>query len=188
MNRREALKQVAWIMGGTIVGANLFMQGCSKPAAKEVAYLFEPSTQDFIGDVAEAILPKTDSPGAKEAGVGTFIPVMVRDCYTPEDQEIFLQGLETIEKRSKSRFGGRFQTLSANNRTQLVHEIDQEAKHYQREKTSEDPNHFFHLFKQLTLLGFFTSELGATKALRYVQIPGRYDGDYPYKKGDKAWA
>ena len=48
--------------------------------------------------------------------------------------------------------------------------------------------HYFTLMKQLTLFSFFTSEVGATKALRYVSIPGRYDGDMPYQKGDRAWA
>jgi hypothetical protein len=44
------------------------------------------------------------------------------------------------------------------------------------------------MIKQLTILGYFTSETGATKALRYEAVPGKYDGAYPYKKGDKAWA
>jgi|SRR5690606_13494986 len=188
MNRREALARVAWIMGGTVIGANLFLEGCTREAGKNVESLFEPATVDFLGDVADTILPPTSSPGAKEAGVGAFIPVMVKDCYTAADQKTFVEGLTTLENASKKQFNRKFQELDANERTELLAAIDKEAKEHQRNKTDEEPNHYFHLFKQLTLLGFFTSELGATKALRYVQIPGRYDGDYPYKKGDKAWA
>ncbi|WP_257668187.1 gluconate 2-dehydrogenase subunit 3 family protein [Parapedobacter tibetensis] len=188
MNRREALARVAWIMGGTVVGANLFLEGCTRKATKDIESLFEPSTVDFLGDVADTILPPTSSPGAKEAGVGEFIPVMVKDCYTAEDQKIFLDGLGKLEDAAKEKFGRQFLELNADERTELIAAIDKEAKDYQKSKTDEDPNHYFHLFKQLTLLGFFTSELGATKALRYVQVPGRYDGDFPYKKGDKAWA
>jgi len=188
MNRREALARVAWIMGGTVVGANLFLEGCTRKATNSVEGLFEPETVDFLGDVADTILPPTSSPGAKEAGVGAFIPVMVKDCYTPADQQTFVDGLAALERTSKDKFGRKFQELDADERTDLLAAIDKEAKDYQRNKSNEDPNHYFHLFKQLTLLGFFTSELGATKALRYVQIPGKYDGDYPYKKGDKAWA
>lgn len=188
MNRREALTRVAWIMGGAVIGANLFLEGCTRKAANGVEGLFEPDAMDFLGDVADTILPPTGSPGAKEAGVGEFIPVMVRDCYTPEDQKVFLDGLNQLEKAANDKFGRKFQELSADERTELLAAIDNEAKAYQAEKTEEDANHYFHLFKQLTLLGYFTSELGATKALRYVQVPGRYDGDYPYKKGDKAWA
>ena len=55
-------------------------------------------------------------------------------------------------------------------------------------KAPELPNHYFRMIKELTLLGYFTSEIGATKALRYVAVPGRYDGSVPYKKGDRAWA
>ncbi len=188
MNRREALTRVAWIMGGAVVGANLFLEGCTRPATGTVENLFEPGTIDFIGDVADAILPPTSSPGAKEAGVGSFIPVMVKDCYTPEDQQVFMDGLKEIDQTSENQFGKKFQELSAEERLTVVNGLDREAKEYHRNKTDEQPNHYFNLFKQLTLLGFFSSELGATKALRYVQIPGRFDGDIPYKKGDKAWA
>ncbi len=188
MNRREALARVAWIMGGTVIGANLFLEGCTRTATKDVESLFEPTMMDFLGDVADTILPPTSSPGAKEAGVGEFIPVMIRDCYTAEDQQAFMEGISKLESASKDQFGRKFQELNADERTELLAGIDKEAKEYQRNKADEDPNHYFHLFKQLTLLGFFTSELGATKALRYVQVPGRFDGDYPYQKGDKAWA
>ncbi|MEH6308562.1 gluconate 2-dehydrogenase subunit 3 family protein [Olivibacter sp. CPCC 100613] len=188
MNRREALTRVAWIMGGTVIGANLFLEGCTRPASKDVESLFKEDQIDYLGDIAETILPQTSSPGAKEAGVGAFIPVMVRDCYTKEDQKVFLEGLGKLEDASKAKYSKRFQELSKEERTGLLTEIDKEAKEYGKNKKDEDPNHYFSMIKQLTLLGFFTSELGATKALRYVKIPGRYDGNLPYKKGDKAWA
>ena len=73
-------------------------------------------------------------------------------------------------------------------RKELLTGIDKEAKAYGASKKPEDPNHYFRLMKELTLLGYFTSEPGATKALRYVAVPGRYEGCIPYKKGDKAWA
>ena len=182
------MTRVAWIMGGTVIGANLFLEGCTRKATGSVESLFEPDTVDLLGNIADTILPPTGSPGAKEAGVGSFIPVMVRDCYTPEDQQVFLDGLRQLDKASNDQFGRKFQELTADERTELLIAADKEAKAYQAKKTENDPNHYFHLVKQLTLLGYFTSELGATKALRYVQVPGRYDGDFPYKKGDKAWA
>lgn len=188
MNRREALSRVAWIMGGTVIGANLFLEGCTRPASKDVESLFKDEQIDYLGDIAETILPQTATPGAKEAGVGAFIPVMVRDCYTKEDQKTFLEGLSKLEESSQSKFGKKFQELTKEDRTALLTEIDKEAKEYAANKKSEDPAHYFSMVKQLTLLGFFTSELGATKAMRYVLIPGRYDGNVPYKKGDKAWA
>ena len=79
MNRREALQRVAMILGGSIVGANLFLEGCTRSATKTVEGLFDEKMINIIGDLADAILPPTSTPGAKEAGVGKFIPVYVRD-------------------------------------------------------------------------------------------------------------
>lgn len=188
MKRREALQSVALLLGGTIVGGNLFLAGGCKPATPQVADLFKPDKISWLNELAETILPATSTPGAKAADVGSFIPVMVRDCYTPEDQQIFLQGMDTIEKQSKERFGNAFMELSAEQKTQLLTDLDKEQKAYQETKEKDAPNHYFRFMKELTLLGFFTSEVGATKALRYVAVPGKYDGCMPYKKGDRAWA
>ncbi|MGJ1497846.1 gluconate 2-dehydrogenase subunit 3 family protein [Sphingobacterium spiritivorum] len=209
MNRREALQRVALLMGGTVIGANLFLEGCSRSASKDTAKLFEKDSVNFLGDLAEAILPKTSTPGAKEAGVGEFIPVMIRDCYADTEQKVFLDGINSVDDRAKKEFGKKFQELSKEDQTKFVNILDKEASEYnakqaeatkaQREKDAlkqnemyrvpkSDPPHWFTMFKQLTLTGFFTSELGATKALRYVKIPGKFDGNYPYKKGEHAWA
>ena len=182
------MTRVAWIMGGTIVGSNLFLAGCTRTVTDNIAHLFEPDTIDLLGNIADTILPPTSTPGAKEAGVGAFIPVMVRDCYTTAEQQVFLDGIDQLNQAAMKTFGRDFQALKADERTELLITADREAKQYQQQRKPEDPAHYFHLIKQLTLLGYFTSEQGATKALRYVQIPGRYDGDYPYKKGDRAWA
>lgn len=188
MNRRDALSRVAWLMGGTVIGANLFLEGCTKKASKDVESLFEEDRIDFLGDVAETILPQTKTPGAKEAGVGAFIPVMVRDCYTEADQKVFMEGLISLEEKAKKDFDGAFQKLSAEQRTALLETLNKEAIEYNKTKEKDTPKHYFSMIKETTLLGFFTSELGATKAMRYVLIPGKYDGNLPYKKGDRAWA
>src|SRR5690606_42036432 len=87
MNRREAISRVALLFGGAVIGGQLFLEGCTRPATNDVAGLFDSSTIDLLGDVADTILPATKTPGAKEAGVGEFIPIMVRDTYTEEDQK-----------------------------------------------------------------------------------------------------
>lgn len=188
MNRREAIQRVAMIIGGSVIGANLFLEGCTRPATKEVAELFKAESMDRLGDLAEAILPETDTPGAKEAGVGEFIPVMIRDCYTKEDQDSFMEGFYAVDEKADKEFSKPFAELTPEERLQFVHKLDVESKKYQATKKEGDPNHFFTMLKQLTLTGFFTSEVGMTKALRYVPIPGKYDGEYPYKKGDRAFA
>src|SRR5690606_9749786 len=188
MNRREAINRVALIFGGTIIGRQLFLEGCTRPATKEVASLFEKTQTDFLGDIADTILPATKTPGAKEAGVGEFMPIMVRDCYNEQDQKTFMEGLTKLEETSNTKYSKNFQQLSAEERTALLIDLDKEQQEYHRNKKEDEPNHYFRMIKELTMLGYFTSELGTTKALRYNPIPGRYDGNIPYTKGDRAWA
>lgn len=188
MDRREALRRMSLLFGGTIIGSQLFLEGCSRAASPQVAQLFTAENIDFLGNIAETILPKTATPGAKEAGVGSLIPVIVRDCYAEDTQQIFLAGLLSIDALAKEKHGIDFQTLKQGDRTELLQGIDQERAAYDKTKTAEMPVHYFTLLRQLTMLGFFSSELGATESLRYVAIPGKYDGDLPYKKGDRAWA
>ena len=188
MNRREAIQRVAFLLGGSVIGANLFLEGCTRSANKDVAALFEKESTNLLGDLAEAILPKTSTPGAKEAGVGEFIPVMIRDCYQESDQKAFLEGFNNVDERAKKEFGKKFQELTKEEQLQFVNTYDKEAQEYQKNRKDGDDNHFFTMLKQLTLTGFFTSEVGMTKALRYVKIPGKFDGNYPYKKGDRAFA
>ncbi len=189
MNRREALNMVALLMGGTIVGGTVFLEGCKTGDKKTSAALPLNAGQiAFLDEVAETIIPTTSTPGAKAAKVGEFMHVMVTDCYTEQDQLTFMESFDKIDAASDKKFKNGFLKLSLEQRTELLNEIDKEAKEYAAGKKKEDANHYFTLVKQLTLLGYFSSEVGATQALRYVPIPGRYDGCIDYKKGDKAWA
>ncbi|HEY5327427.1 MAG TPA: gluconate 2-dehydrogenase subunit 3 family protein [Mucilaginibacter sp.] len=205
MNRRDAISRVALIMGGAVIGAEFFIAGC-KSTATQVGDLFDASHVAFLNEVADTILPTTSSPGAKAANVGGFMAVMIRDCYTPADQKIFLGGLKKLDDASQTQFSNKFLDLSPKQRTDLLVALDKEQENYttQRNQQIEGdrlkhaadakykmpvlPNHYFRMMKELTLLGYFTSEIGATKALRYIAVPGHYDGSLPYKKGDKAWA
>lgn len=228
MNRKQAVQRVALLVGGSVLGADLFLQTGCKPSAKkqtDSAATTEQALPDFftkdeiayLDEIAETILPKTATPGAKDAQVGAFMNVMVRDCYTTRDQQIFKTGMDTIEKLSKVKYNNGFVQLQAPQRTELLTALDKEAKDYYQspdyktkkealsknenitdslEKTKGNfgysktgmPKHYFSMMKELTLLGFFTSEPGATKALRYAAVPGHYDPCMPYKKGDRGWA
>lgn len=190
MNRRDALSRVALLLGGTVIGAEFFLSGCGT-GDKKVGQSVEFTADDiaFLDEVAETIIPATDTPGAKEAKVGTFMTVMVKDCYDEKNQKIFLAGMNKLNEESKKKFNGNsFIKATPEQRKELLNELDKEQKAYTKNKKKEDDAHFFTQMKQLTLLGYFTSEPGATKALRYVAVPGRYDACIPYKKGDKAWA
>jgi hypothetical protein len=188
MDRREAVSKIAWLLGGTIVGAELFIQSGCKSTPEKVSELFSKEQISFMDEVGDTIFPATSSPGAKAAGIGKFMAVMVKDCYLPEDQKIFTQGLTQLDDASQKKNGKKFLESDPKQRTALLTDLDNEQKAYQKTKKKEDPNHYFRMMKELTMLGYFTSEIGATKALRYLPVPGKYDGDVPYKKGDKAWA
>jgi len=192
-------------MGGAVIGADFFISGC-KTTSKKVNDLFTEDHVAFLNEVADTILPTTSSPGAKAADVGHFMAVMVQDCYTPKDQRTFMDGMGKLNDASQKRYNAKFMDLNPQQRTDLLVALDKEQKDYTAKrnkqleadrlnhkgdpkyKAPEIPNHYFRMVKELTLLGYFTSEVGATKALRYIAVPGRYDGCVPYKKGDKAWA
>jgi hypothetical protein len=193
INRREALSRVALIMGGTVLGAEAFLSGC-KTNTKGVS--FSKDDIAFLNEVAETIIPTTSTPGAKEAKVGEFMQVMVSDCYEEKDQAIFLEGIKKLDEASKKLNGKSFMESTPEQRNTLLVALDKEAKEEaaraaeekKTNPTKEFSKHYFTMMKQLTLSGYFTSEVGATKALRYIAVPGKFDGSYPYKKGDKAWA
>jgi hypothetical protein len=190
MNRRDALSRVALLLGGTVIGGELFLSGCTS-ADKKIGQSVDFTADDlaYLDEIAETIIPATDTPGAKEAKVGQFMGVMVKDCYKESDQKVFLEGMNKLNEASKKKFSGNgFMKITPEQRKELLNELDKEQKAYAKDKKKDDAPHYFTLMKQLTLLGYFTSEPGATKALRYVPVPGRFEACMPYKKGDKAWA
>ncbi len=173
MTRREALEKVSYMLGGTLVGANAILN-CGFTFANEG--LFNQAQIAFLNEVGETIWPKTDSPGAKEADVGSFMSVIVKDCYTPADRMVFIEGMATLEQRCKQENGKGFMQSSSVQRNAFLTKLDQEAKDYMSKRKSGQPTHYFRMMKELTLAGFYTSEVGAVNFLKYNPAPGRYDG------------
>ena len=130
----------------------------------------------LLAEVADVIIPTTDTPGAKAAGVEQFIIRIMRDCYVREEQEKFYAGLAKLDADSRATHGKGFAELDGAKKTEMVR------------RATETNREFFKLMKQLTVAGYFTSEIGATKALEYLPIPGRFEGDVPMQPGQKAWA
>ncbi len=187
MNRRDALTATAALLGGAIIGGQAFLSGCI--AEKTETGLFSEADLAFLDEVGETILPTTEkSPGAKAAKIGTFMKTIVTDCYDDAEQAIFLAGMGKLKDLSLKQYQRSFMQLNADEKTKLVTSLDQEATSYSKNKPETEPEHYFSMIKQLTLWGFFTSEPGATEALRFVPVPGRYEGCVDYVAGDPAWA
>lgn len=187
MDRREAVKYISVLLGGTIVGSSAILNGCRSSDSKGSALIFADSDIILLDEIADTILPETDTPGAKAAGVGKFMTVMVNDCYEKDDQEVFHKGLKQLNDLAKKNYKTDFVKMPADQRLEMLIGLDKEQKEYQKNKKPEDRSHYFRMMKELSLLGYFTSEIGQTQAMRYVERPGRYDGCVPYTKGEKSW-
>jgi hypothetical protein len=192
IDRREAIKRVTALLGGAaLVGGNALLTGCRTPRAATEPSAFQPFTANeiaFLDEVADTILPDTGTPGAKAAKVGAFMAVMVTDCYDERDQQVFRRGMLELDSASRASNGSSFMSAAPPARLALLHSLDREQKAYMDKKASSEPAHYFRMIKELTLLGYFTSEIGYTQAQRYVESPGRYDPCLPHAPGERSWA
>lgn len=190
MDRREALQTVVMIMGGTIVGAEAMLSvGCGPVEPEYHGLLTENNYESWVEEVAETILPKTDlTPGAKDAEVGRFMNIMVTECYDEVEQQAFLEGIGALNELSRQGYGKTFDRIKAEERHDLLLSLEDEAAVFNAGRPEDTPPHYYSMMKQLSLIGFLTSEVGMTQAMRYEPIPGRFDPCVPYKDGEKAWA
>lgn len=189
MERRELLKMIAAATGAAMIGMPTFSYAQAPVAG--AASAFSEVDVALLDEVADTILPRTSTPGAKDAGAGAFMARYVADCYTPQNQAIFRDGLADLDRRG----GQGFLSLSRDARATLLRALDAEARAGLGTTAKEggvNPGpltpHYFTMLKQLVIFSFFTSRPGATEALRYVPVPGRYDGELGYTPGTPAWA
>jgi hypothetical protein len=188
VTRREAIRRVSALLGGVaLVGQTAWLAGREGATYAREA-LFNAHELALLDEVADTILPDTKTPGAKAADVGPFIALMVEDTYDPREQRLFRDGLETLERECRRQHGLDFMAASPAQRLSLVERLDVEATLHMRQPGGADRPHYFRMIKELTLLGYFTSEIGYTQAMRYVETPGRFDPTITYTAGDKAWA
>lgn len=182
MNRREAVKAATVLVGGVLMTSNGFLVACARDSARAPSsQLLTPDDQSLIEEIADTLLPTTpSSPGAKAAGAGAAINLLLTDCYEPEAQERVVSGLTEFRRMCRSRCGDNFAALSQREREQVLNEIDAEAQ-------KAGPTHYFTLVRELALRAYFSSEVGMTKALRFVLVPGKWVGCVPLTPGQPAW-
>lgn len=194
MERRDLLKQIALLTGGIVIGGESFLSGCKTAANADAG--FSTTNISLLDEVGETIIPATATPGAKAAKIGEFMKTFVTDCYTAEEQDAFIKGIPQLDVACNKMFNKSFIDCNAPQRKDLLISLEKEAKAFNEKvnsanegkKENKAPLHYYTMMKQLTLFGFFTSKTGATETLRHIPVPGKYDGAFAYKKGDKAWS
>ena len=195
IDRREAIRRVTALLGGmALVGGSSLVSACEQAqrgaaVARAGAGTFTARDIAFLDEVAETILPETKTPGAKAAQVGPFMALMVTDTYDEGDQAIFRDGMRQLDAACQAMHRTSFMEATPPQRLALLEQLDREQKAYMDARHGDDtPAHYFRMMKELALLGYFTSEIGYTKAMRYAETPGRFDPCVPYTPGETAWA
>lgn len=206
ITRREAIQRVTMLLGGVaLIGGEGLLTGRPLDAAERGdgdPWDYTEADVAFLDEVADTILPETSTPGARAAATGEFMALSVRDVYSLENQETFVDGMAELEARCRERHRRGFMDASPEERLALLEVLDREQYDYTAAQaavgrgeespvsgvTRDSPPHWFRMMKELALLGYFTSEIGYHQAQRYVETPGRFNPCVPHAPGDRAWA
>ena len=189
ISRRQALEQVAILLGGAISAptvAGVLSRPTRRAWAASPAWAprtLSPAQLELVATVAEHIIPQTDTPGARAAGVHRFVDTLLSDHYPATERDRFLAGLADVDARAQSAHGQPFRQCSPEQRIALLGEMDARAFASSR---GED-GWFFRRLKELTIVGYYTSEFGAMQEL-HVSPFGAYRGDIPYASVGRAWS
>jgi len=206
INRREAALTFGALWTTLVLPAGAMAQGVTTLSWAPKG--LTPTQARTLEAVAELIMPATDTPGARECGVPAFVDRAVATYCTPADAAAIRAGLDRIEADAKAAHGASFVALTAAQQTSLLERYDAEGRGPRtpaaalgRGETetglSNQPRSavvppkgppFFPVLKDLVTVGYFTSRLGATKAVRYDPNPGAYRGCVPLKEIGRAWA
>jgi hypothetical protein len=173
MERRVALKSMAAAMGA-MVSLPVWASGWNNASLGKVEFSALGQAETLKGAV-EAIIPKTDTPGAGELGVATFVQRMVTDCYDKKTQDAFAKGIDNLDAQSKKTFQKSFSDITNAQQLQLLQEAEK--------STDPDTKGFFGLLKSLTIQGYMSSEYVMTNLTHFEFIPARYHGCVPVVKG-----
>ena len=185
MDRREALKRVGALMGGTMSLSIVsgVMSGCQAPAAGGYTMQTLSEAQgELVATISELIIPTTDTPGARAAKVHEFIDLMLTDWFEVEDKDHFLAGLVKTDEMAQAANGSSFVDNTEAQQIALLTEMEAAAQGGSGDKP------FFTMMKELTLTGYYTSEIGASQELKYVHVAGEYRGDVPYSEIGRAYS
>jgi hypothetical protein len=197
VNRREVLKIAAVMLGAGLSGSlSQNVLAGLVPTSKPLGRAFTAKTRKQVEILAEMIIPKTDTPGAIEAGAPAFIEMMVSDWFNDGERNIFTAGLTALDEYCKTSFSKEFVACDEVQRTAALKYSEKIALTYQgiapavdiSQKYVDPGTPFFTKLKELTVLGYFTSEVGSKQVLSYNPMPMTYDGDYDFSETGHQWS
>lgn len=161
-----------------LVSAGLLLQ--FEPLQAQSSSIAPPDTSwedaPLVAEIAETIIPQSDTPGAKAAQVEQYILLMLKDCLSPQQRSAFFDGLRDFEQRFQQEQGLSFLAASPAQRHAFVASDDRQKKP------------FLSQIKALTMASYFSSKIGMTQALSYLPVPGKWEACRPIQAGEKAWA
>ena len=183
MNRREALKGVALLTGGAL--------SPSIVSAVLSGITIGDSGKKWVPKIV--IIPETDTPGAKAAKVNEFIDLMLADWFTVPERNHFFKGLMDIDARAEKKHTTKFVECDIAKQTKILKKLEKDASSQKNDNPPEDNQNstlkpFFNQMKELTLTGYFTSEIGATQELKYFVATNKFDGCIPFEEIGRVWS
>ena len=174
IDRREALGGIAAIFGAALISPlRRAVAQDADPGMGPRNVIFSDAERTLVDALVERIIPTTDTPGAMEAGVTDYIEMIVDEFYEPAEREEFLGDLQAADAYAGGQYGAPFAGLNAEQQDSIISLAEQQ-------QLDGAGDTFFDTIKQLTVTGYYTSEIGMTVEQVYLPIPGRYDGEYPY--------
>lgn len=179
------------LLGGVVSAPTVagVLSGCQRQTGADwTPTVLSLAQNEMIDTMAEIIIPATDTPGASAANVDRFIDAIVGESWLEEDRKRFMAGLEEAQARAKKQYGAPFGELSAEEQTAFVAELDDKHFGVSAETPDQEEPPFYRTFKELVIIGYYTSEVGATQELKTSMVPGYYDGDVPYEEIGRAWS
>jgi hypothetical protein len=190
IDRREAIRRLSALVGGTLSASTVsaVLAGCVSDSERN-AYAFQtlaPDQQRLTASIVEAIIPTTDTPGAAEAGVDVFIDKLLTDWMSPAEKGHFMEGLVSFGSGFQEAYGINFTEATTEQKLGFMSPMDLEAHAARMAGQSSIP--FFGRIKELTIVGYYTSEIGASQELRYQIIFDKYDGNVDWHEGDRAFS
>jgi hypothetical protein len=189
MLRREALRLLAAAATMPLLPRDaftLFQEVHQQLPGTAGLKALNPHQNATVMTISELIIPQTDTPGAKSARVNEFIDLIIADWYDDEEKSTFLSGLEEVDRRCQNSFSKDFVECSGKQQAQILNDLDEESNVeaesmvVRRAKNAvPKQKHFFSMIKQLTLIGYYTSEIGFVQELHEEIIPARHAGCAP---------